>query len=170
MKVSFDRRGFSSIVEITLVMGILTIIFGIGLISFPRIQQSTNISTVVETFLADFKEQQIKAMTGDADAGALPDYYGIKFDTSSYTLFKGATPSADPDRFTINIPSSIEITTGFKIIIDEYTIYDKQLLFFSGSGQVVQCCTTDSVITFKDVNSNLEKTISVNKLGAYVVY
>lgn len=168
MKVSFNNRGFSTLAEIILVMGIMSIIFSIGLLSFPKVQQRANITSAADTFLADFKEQQIRAMTGDSESGTLPDYYGIEFEEDGYTLFKGATPSADPARFKVDIPSSVLLTSGF-IIDYGGGVTISGLLFNKGSGAVASCCNGNPVITFRDRNSSMEKTITVNKLGAFIL-
>jgi len=158
----FKPRGFSSLAEIVLIMGILAIIFSIGVISLPRIQQSADVGAVTDTFLADFRDQQFKAMTGDTQLGTPADYYGIHFDTNSYTLFKDTWSPSDPENFTINLPPSIEVSTTFDYL-------GEKLIYFSkGSGEIANY-NPEHTITFLDVSTKVQKTIHLDKSGAYSI-
>lgn len=156
---AFNQRGIASMAEIVLVGGIFLMLLTIGILGLSREPAHANISTTVDTFLSDFKEQQIKAMEGDSDGGAGPDNYGIYFGTTSYSLFRGATSSADLNKFVVNLPPTVTITNFFP---------DNQIIFLKGIGEVANCCTgANFQVTFNDLQSNIGKTITVNRMGAF---
>src|SRR5664279_1082129 len=107
-----NQRGFS-LAEITLSLGLFAILFTIGIFSITRSQQSSSLSTTMDTFLADFKEQQIKAMTGDTETagGLTANNYGIHFEGSSYTLFRGSYSAGNSGNFIIHLPATVLVTT-----------------------------------------------------------
>lgn len=159
-KIRFDQKGFTSLAEMVLILGIISLLMSLAIVSFPRIQQSSKLSTTVDAFLSDLKGQQLKAMMGDG-GGGLPDYYGIHFETNSYSLFRGATYSADPSPFVINLPSTIQSTNMFP---------DNQILFLKGDGEVSGCCNGAGFsVTFNETSVIIDKTITVNRLGAYTI-
>ncbi len=154
----FDQRGISSLAEITLVTGMLAILFTIGILSLTRSQNTTSISSTVDTFVSDFKEQQIKAMVGDTEGGTGIYDYGIHFDTAKYTLFRGTWSPTDPNNFVVNLPPTIEATNFFP---------NNEVIFLKGSGEVAGCCTGASfAVTFNDASVSLQKTLTVNRMGA----
>jgi type II secretory pathway pseudopilin PulG len=160
-KKNYYRRGFSSLAEIVLVTGILSVLFSIGIFSLTRSQQSTSLLTTVDIFKSDFKNQQLKAMLGDTDAGTAPDNYGINLSATSYTLFKGNDPALDPNKFVVNLPSTIRITEN---------IPSDNIIFFKGSGVVAGCCSlVNFTVTFNDQGDNIEKTFTIGRHGSYTI-
>jgi prepilin-type N-terminal cleavage/methylation domain-containing protein len=159
----FNQRGFS-LAEITLCLGLFAILFTIGIFNITRTQQSTSLSTTVDTFLADFKEQQVKAMEGDTQTqgGTTADNYGIHFDGSSYTLFKGTYAANGTSNFIVKLPATVVVTTGMTLPPS----LDNQVVFMKGSGAIASYNQTKSQITFKDTTMNtVIKTITINTYG-----
>lgn len=156
--MNFDHRGIASMAEIVLISGIFLLLLAIGIVNFPRIQQSSSLNATLETFLSNLKDQQIKAMTGYTDGGTSADQYGIHFDTTSYTLFRGTYPTGS---FTVNLPPTINITTQMKIFGSE----DTQIVFMKGTGELAGCCTVANTITLVDTSTNISKTITFNEFG-----
>lgn len=155
-----NNRAFTMI-ETVIVMGIILLLMTLGMMSLGRVQQSSSLSSVVETFKSDLKNQQIKAMQGDTESGTTPDDYGIHFETNSYSLFRGATYSADLNPYIVNLPKTVEITNFFP---------NNQVLFMKGLGEVAGCCSGAGFkVTFNDTSANIQKTINLNRLGAYTV-
>ena len=162
MKKYLNNRGVASMAEIVLVGGIFLLLMSLGTFSLARFQSSSSLTTVVDTFIADFKNQQIKAMQGDTESGTSPDNYGIHFDSTSYTLFKGTYLAGDPNNFKVNLPPSIQVSTQMKIFGSE----DPQIIFIKGNAKLAGCCSIANTITFNDNSANIRKTITVNELGA----
>ena len=161
--MNINQSGFS-LAEITLALGLFAILFTIGLFSITRSQQSSSLSTTTETFLADFKEQQTKAMTGDTETagGQSADNYGIHFEGSSYTIFRGTYTATNSGNFIIHLPATVQVTTQMTIPGSS----DNQLVFLKGSGEIASYNPTSNQITFKDTTmASVIKTITINKYG-----
>ena len=145
-------KGFS-LIEITLVIGVFFILIGLVTMNLFKTQHTSQLSSTVNSFLADYKEQQIKAMAGDTGGtGALANY-GVHLENSSYTLFRGTYGSAD---FSVNLPPGTQFLT---------TLPGSQVLFLKGSGEVSGFVNGENTITLKDTGDNSQQTITINKYG-----
>src|SRR5258708_5175245 len=103
------QRGFS-LVEITLVMSLLILLVTLATLNLFQFQHSSQLSATVSSFIADYKEQQIKAMVGDTSGSGALSNYGIFFGTSSYTEFQNTFGTSN---FSVNLPSGTQFTTTF---------------------------------------------------------
>lgn len=149
-----------TIVELLVTMGIMLALFGIGTISLSNIQTKSTLSSTVNTFMSDFKDQQIRAMTGEAGSSVAlaGDDYGIHFDTNSYTLFKGIYDASSSSNYVVNLPGNVEITSSFS---------SPEVKFQNGSGEVPGDCGNplSCQITIKSTIDNSAKTLKVNIYG-----
>lgn len=162
LTLKLNQLGFSTLPEITFVMGILIILMSIGIYSLARAQHSSSLATTLDTFKSDFKNQQLKAMLGDTETGSAPDNYGIHFDTTSYTLFKGTWSASASSNFVINLPSTIQISDFFPP--------SHEAIFSKGKGEVSGCDNfVGCKVTFNDVSLSIGTTIIVNQMGAITV-
>lgn len=144
------QAGFT-IVEALLVMSIFIILTGLSTINLLKAKHSSSLSASVDTFIADLKQQQLKAMVGDTEgSGAISDY-GIHFETTSYTLFRN-TYEGTTD-FIVKLPDTIQISTGFT---------DSQIIFQKGTGEVLNAPNT---ITLRDPLDGSQKEITINVYG-----
>jgi len=149
------QRGFSFI-ELVVVMGVLLTLMGLGTITLINTQHKTNLNTVVDTFSADIKSQQIKAMTGDTGGGASPNAYGLHISSSNYTLFSGTTyNSGSPTNFTPSFPTTVQVST---------TLPGSNAVFATGSGELVNV-TVSKTVTFTDSGTSQQKTVTINRYG-----
>jgi type II secretory pathway pseudopilin PulG len=156
-----DQRGITSLAEIMLVVGIMTILFTIGIFSLTKAQQHTSLSSVVDTFLSDFKEQQIKAMVGSTEGGAGSDNYGIHFDTVSYTLFKGTYSASNSANFVTKLPPTIQVSAWLD------SIGEQEIIFLKGDGHIKDYnLVSNAQVAFKDNSANIQKNIFMSKMGA----
>ncbi|OGE11288.1 hypothetical protein A3A60_02000 [Candidatus Curtissbacteria bacterium RIFCSPLOWO2_01_FULL_42_26] len=139
--------GFT-LIELLVVMGIFAIMFGFASINLLRPQTQANLDTTLSTIVADLKEQQIRAMTGNG-----PSAYGVYFEPSRYTLFTGSIYSAGAaDNFSVNLEGGITISPTTSVV------------FVRRSGQ-----TTATTLTITNTNSSEQKTITINTLGAVTI-
>lgn len=144
------ESGFT-VVELALVMAVFFILVGLATVNLFNFQHKSQLSATVASFLADYKEQQIKAMVGDTNGTTTPSAYGVHLETGSYTLFRN---NYGTDNFTISLPSGTQFsTTSFP---------SSQVIFAQGSGEVA---TGTNTITIKDTTDGNQKVITINKYG-----
>jgi len=151
-KKNFWQAGYS-LVEITLVIAIVSLLLGLVTLNLFQFQHRSQLSSTVSSFLADYKEQQIKAMVGDTGGTGASSNYGIYFGTSSYTEFQNTYGTSD---FTVSLPSGIQFSTTFP---------NSQILFLKGSGEVSGFTSGQNTIILKDTVNNNQQTITVNRYG-----
>lgn len=145
-RINRVEKGYS-VIELILMMGIFLTILGIGTINLLNVSKKSSISATVNSFVADFKEQQIKAMSGDTEGQASISDQGIHFETNSYTLFK---ESYGTSNFVVNLPSNMQFINP-----------NTQIVFKRGSGEI----TGINSIVIRDTTDGTQKTITVNQYG-----
>lgn len=151
-----SQNGFT-LIEILLVIGILGLLFGIGLLSIGNIQVITQNNASSSVMVSDLKTQQIKAMVGDTEGRGVPDNYGIKILSDQYILFHGMSYNpADTANF------SIPITSGYTL---SSTFPNTTILFASNSGELVNFIEDQDSITLTHTPSGKQQIIRLNKYG-----
>jgi len=111
------KNGFT-LVELIIVMSVMGILMAIATVALPSLRQRATLHAATDTFIADIKQQQIKAMVGDTQGIGAASAYGFHIDTNKYVLFRGTTYSAlDPSNFQVNLPSNMQfVNTGWDIV------------------------------------------------------
>jgi prepilin-type N-terminal cleavage/methylation domain-containing protein len=142
------EKGFT-LVEVALVVSLFLILVGIATVNLFQFQHKSQLPATVNSFIADYKEQQIKAMVGDTEGSSAVSNYGIHFDTTSYTLFRNTYGTGN---FAISLPSSIQVSTTFS---------NSQVVFQKGTGELGGTGT----ITFLDAANGGQTRLTINKLG-----
>jgi prepilin-type N-terminal cleavage/methylation domain-containing protein len=142
-----------SLIEITLVISVVALLLGLVTLNLFQFQHSSQLSATVSSFLADFKEQQIKSMVGDTGGTGGLSNYGVSLGTTSYTEFQNSLGTAN---FVVSLPSGIQFSTTFP---------SSQILFLKGSGEVSGFTSGQNTITLKDTVNNTQKIITVNRYG-----
>lgn len=152
------QRGFT-LPEITIITGILLMLFGFITLNVINAQHHTSITTSVQTVASDIKSQQIKAMVGATEGRSTADVYGIHFGSTSYTLFHGLTYTpSDTANFVINLDQNLQFYN--------ITFPNSNIIFNQGSGEINGFIPNQNTITVKDANGSTSKTITLNKFGA----
>jgi prepilin-type N-terminal cleavage/methylation domain-containing protein len=149
------QRGYS-LLEMLIVISLVITLLSLTTTNLFRFQHTSQLSSTVNSFLADYKEQQIKAMVGDTEGSGAVSNYGIHFETNSYTLFRN---SYDTANLAINLPENIQITTPFS---------NSQIIFQKGSGIISNYDSgnpTNNVIIFTDTVENYSYKLDINKYG-----
>lgn len=77
------KRGFT-ILEIVLAFGIIMLMSGVVLISYPKYKNRANVSAVSAKILSLLADARARTLDSDGDSA-----YGVHFATSSATLFMG---------------------------------------------------------------------------------
>jgi len=146
------QKGYTAI-EVALVTGLVLILVGLSTTNLLKFQHTTQVSSTINSFLADYKEQQIKAMVGDTQGSGATSNYGVHFETSSYTLFRNTYGTTN---FTINLPADMQFST---------TLPGSQIIFSKGSGSVSGFVSGQNTITIRNTADNSQKTITINQFG-----
>ncbi len=155
--MKLQRQAGFTLIEILLVVGILGLLFGIGLLSIGNIQVITQNNASSTLIVSDLKTQQIKAMVGDTEGRGIPDNYGIKILTDRYILFHGINyNAADTANFSIPLASGYTLSSTFP---------NTTILFASNSGELVNFAQGSDTITVTHTSSSKQQVIRLNKYG-----
>lgn len=158
----FERKNRSAtqgitLIEVIIVISIVTTLFSLVFGNILNVRTTTTINTSLTTLIADIKNQQIKSMVGDTEGRGAPDNYGIYFSGSNYSLFHGQTySSSGSGNFNINADTGYQFTTTFP---------GNQVIFASGSGEIVSFTTGLNTISVKNIRTNEMKTLQLNQYG-----
>lgn len=150
-----SSQGYT-ITEMMIVISIFLTLIGVVSVNLFKFQHKSQLSSTINSFLADYEEQQMKAMIGDTEGTMATADYGVHIETTTYTLFRNTYGTAN---FPISLPSGTQFTT---------TLPNSQILFLRGSGEVSGFTTGQNTITFQDTGDNSQKTITVNRYGVVV--
>lgn len=150
-----NQKGFT-LIEITLVMAILFILFGFATFNLVGQQRSVSIQTTADTLISDIYSQQNKAMVGQAGSS-----YGIYFEINKYTLFQGDIYSQNnPNNFIVNMDP------GYSMVSVTFT--NNTIVFASGSGEINDYALNKDSVTVQNDTSADSKKIKLNRYGAVI--
>ena len=142
-----------SLVEITLVGAFVALLLSLVTLNLFHFQHSSQLSATVNTFLADYKQQQIKAMFGDTSGTGALSNYGIYFGGSSYTEFQNTYGISN---FPVSLSTGIQVST---------TSSNSQILFLKGSGEISGFTSGKNTVVLTDTVAGTKETITFNKYG-----
>ncbi len=152
-------RGFT-LVEVIVVMGVMVVLMGLATINLLNAQHKASLSSTIDIFMADLKEQQVKAMVGDTEGRSAVDAYGMHFATTGYTLFHGPNyKSGDSTNYVPSFPTTIQISSA---------IPTAQIVFASGSGEFANFAAGTNTVTFTDTTTSEARVVTVNRMGVVV--
>lgn len=154
------KKGFT-VVELMVSIGILTILFAFTTINVTRLPSSAAQSASYDRLVSDIRSQQTKAMTS-YDPAATPvggKYYGVHFETTSYTLFTGTNYSpSDTANYVVELDPNITVSaTNFP---------NSQIVFTAGSGDVFGYLSGSDSVSLANSTTGEVKTLQINKYGA----
>jgi prepilin-type N-terminal cleavage/methylation domain-containing protein len=152
MNVNDNKQKGFTIIELVIAIGIFTVITSLITINLVNVQHIASIDSTATTLVADLKQQQLKAMTGDTEGRGIADQYGIHFDVKQYVLFHGSYDPAGTSNFVVDLEGTLSFTgiTG-----------DGNIIFSQGSGESFGLST----IILKDDLTNKQKIITANIYG-----
>ncbi len=152
-----QKKGYT-LIEVSLVMGIVATLFAMSMMSISSVQQNTYQNTSLDTFLSDIKLQQLKSMSGDRSTGTTAEPFGILLGTDDYTLFRGSTYSASAvDNFTVPLNPNLTFSTV------EFT--NRQIIFAKGSGEITGFSSGNDTIVITNTITNKQTIITLNRYG-----
>lgn len=145
-------NGFT-LIELMVVTGIFATLIGISTISLVGAQRKSYLNAAVNVFIADLKSQQLRAMTGEENGSGAASDYGIHFETSSYTQFRGSYGTTN---FVSDLPGNTNVLTAFP---------SSQIIFEKGSGEISGFANGTNTVTFQDPGNGDQKVVTINKYG-----
>ncbi len=151
-----SQQGFT-LIELMVVVTIFALLASMTLGSLLRPQQQASTDTVVTTLIADLRSQQLRSMDGDTDTTTAAQSYGVYFQNNSYTMFRGATYSAQPSNFTVNLTSDLRFQT--------ISLPNNQIVFQRRSGEVSAFNPALARVILTNSSNNGTKTITINRYG-----
>ncbi len=150
-----SKKGFT-LVEILIIMGILAILFTITSLNLTNTVPQSSLDNTVRLFIADLKQQQLNALTGNTEGQGDSSDYGIYFTSGKYTLFRGSSYNAsDPANFDVVVDDIDTSSTSAGSVI----------VFLKNSGIIKNFSPSNNTITFTQTNIGSQKTITINKYG-----
>jgi prepilin-type N-terminal cleavage/methylation domain-containing protein len=148
------QSGFT-LIELLVVLVIIAILFGLTSVNLGHAQSSASLASVTNTLLADIKNQQILAMSGEQGSTTHQQPHGIYLQPDSYTLFADESYNgSDTNNFTVTISPDTLATT----------FPGNQLLFEVGDGAVSGFSSGNNTITITDQGGS--EMITINRYGA----
>ncbi|OGE35359.1 hypothetical protein A3E66_02750 [Candidatus Daviesbacteria bacterium RIFCSPHIGHO2_12_FULL_37_16] len=153
------NQGFT-LIELTLVMGIIAILISFITINLLKPQTTASTASTVQILGADIKEQQIKAMSGDSDGESSTDSQGIYFESNRYTLFRGPNYTSGSHYFQVDMDQNLILSN---------TIPSSQVVFMKRSGEVANYTSGSDTITLSHTQSGEQKVITINRYGSITV-
>lgn len=157
MNVKVFTRGFT-IPELAVVIGIIATLLTYAVINLTSVQHKIYLAATVDTVTSDFKQQQIKAMSGDTEGRGTNDSYGIYFEQNKYYLFHGTMySSSDTSNALINLDNNIQFSN--------IAFPQSQIVFTKGSGEVNGFTSGSNTVTLRNTVTGEQKTISINRYG-----
>jgi prepilin-type N-terminal cleavage/methylation domain-containing protein len=152
MSVRINMSKGYTLIELLVSMGILAILFTLVTLNISPLPSNTLQVTNLDTLLADIKSQQSLAMSTNSS-------YGVRFETSSYTLFKGASYSQGLFANTV-----ISLDSG--IVFFNVRFPSSAIIFSPGTGDVTGYTAGSDSFTIKSTVTNKSTVIRINKNGA----
>jgi len=140
----FNNSGFTQ-TELLLTMGIFVLLSSFAISNLLGSQRTSSLTGAVDTFVADVREQQVKAMVGDTEGTGTLSNYGVHFTTTQYTLYRTAYGTSN---YTVTLPNTVQVSGS-------------EILFLKGSGEIAAATT----VTFTDLTNGRLKTVTINRYG-----
>jgi len=117
-----EQKGFT-LIEMTISFAILSILFVLGMTSYIRSQNDVNLKTAINNIVSTLDIAQSRTISSLNSSA-----YGVHFESSDYTIFKGSTYSAtSTDNIVYTMPSNVEVGTlslsggGSDVLFDQLT-------------------------------------------------
>ncbi|MES3005699.1 MAG: hypothetical protein V4664_02005 [Patescibacteria group bacterium] len=106
MKQQFlKKRGFS-LIELVIIIGMTAIIGTMTLFAFRGFSDYQILDKQTDTIQSYIDKARVEAMNSKSFSN-----FGIRFATSTITLFQGSTYAASTSNFSYNFPSSVQISS-----------------------------------------------------------
>ncbi len=157
------RKQFGfTLVEILVAMALLMTIFVLSSVNLSNLIPKANLRATLEVLVSDMRLQQLKAMSGNTEGTSSVDSYGVYFEPTQYTLFKGFTYSATSSaNLVVELPEGVTFST--------INVPSSVVLFSQASGEVHNHQPDQSSLILESSVNNQQMTIELNRLGTITI-
>ncbi len=140
-------------------MGVFAILFAISSPQIFSIKERINITTTLNTLLSDFRQQQLKSMSGSSESqGSIPDMHGVYIESNGYVLFTGSTFNQNS-----NFNRRVEISAPLEF--QSIHLPFSQIVFASRSGEIVNYDANNNSFSIANTVTNQIYSVEFNSLG-----
>ncbi len=154
--LTLDKKGFT-LVELLLVMGIIGLLLAVSSLLLLNLIPKASLTTQAEKLVAELRNQQLRAMTGQIGSAGTVQSQGAYFTADRYVLFSGTSYNvADPENFEIILDQPLQI---------ESALPASQVVFLAGSGEIDTYDSDRDRITIRNPSSNESVAIEFNQYG-----
>ena len=153
---SLTKKGFT-LVELLVVMGLISLLLAVSSLLLLNLIPKASLTTQAEKLVAELRNQQLRAMTGQIGSAGTAQSQGAYFAGDRYVLFSGTSYNAtDPENFEIILDQPLQI---------ESTLPTPQVVFLAGSGEIDSYDPALDRITIRNPASNESVAIEFNQYG-----
>lgn len=161
MRTHTKHSGFT-LIELLLAMGIIAVLFSIASILMLNLIPKATLSSLSEVLIAELKNQQLRAMAGDASVSGSIQDFGFHISGQQYTLFRGSVyDSQITDNFAVAIEDPITLETTFA---------NQQIVFDSGSGEILNFIDGQDTVTLRNTQSGETIILELNRYGVITAF
>lgn len=148
----------ATVIELIAVISIFATLVGIITISLLTSQAKATLDSELRVVLADVQTQQARSIALDTDNGANSSEYGIYFTQNSYTVFAGSSYlPTDASNFVVTLEQGLEFSN--------ISLPNNSIIFSKKMGEVVGFDPSLHSVTIKNIQTNEQKTIQINRYG-----
>jgi prepilin-type N-terminal cleavage/methylation domain-containing protein len=148
------QPGFT-LIELLLVLAIITILAAFTVPVFLNLYQKRDLKDQGRELIANMEEVRDKAMSTGSD-------YGLYFDNSSFSSFRGPSYQEASDIYQFNVSDNLTF--------DSINLLDNQIIFEATTGEVKNYSEDLSSVNLVNQITEESLTIGVNRLGVVDVY
>ncbi|KKS98184.1 MAG: hypothetical protein UV73_C0003G0126 [Candidatus Gottesmanbacteria bacterium GW2011_GWA2_43_14] len=153
------QNGFS-LIELTIVMSILILLYAVVSLNLSNARPRSSLNTQITTLSADLRQQQLKALSGQANGGTASEY-GIYFSENSYTLFAGTSySSSDPSNHVINLNDDL--------IFNNINLPQQSVIFSAGTGEAAVYDAGQNSVSLLNSVTNVSRMLTLNAWGTVI--
>jgi prepilin-type N-terminal cleavage/methylation domain-containing protein len=157
-RLKLTSRYGLTLIEVLLTMSIFAILLGFISLGLSNMIPRASLHATGATLIADLRQQQQKAMAGEAQGAAAVVPLGVRFEGGSYVLFQG-------ESYLSSLPASHFRVTVQEPLVVESVFPNNEVVFASGTGDIQNYSTSNDQVIVRNTETNVQQTITFNRYG-----
>ena len=155
-KTGFNCQGFT-LIELLVVIALLAVILTITTTNLFKPTAAAKVDSISVDVASILRTAQNKAINTDTNGGATSNEYGVYFEATKYTLFKGTVFNpADPNNFAVSAPQGVTLTANLP---------SSSVVFQRISGEVTSFDGTRNTVCAREATLNKTTLLRINFVG-----